>query len=52
MFDPFVSERVETNSLEATMWLEAPESTMYDEDGEIVSFKAWHLLTSFVYGSS
>ena len=40
MFIPFVSERVEKDSLEATMWLEAPESIMYVEDGDIVAFKA------------
>ena len=40
MFDHFVSERVEKDSLEATMWLEVPESIMYAEDGEIVDFKS------------
>ena len=40
MLGPFDSERVEKDSLEATMWLEAPKSIMYATDGEIVAFKA------------
>ena len=34
------------------MWLEAPESIMYVEDGERFSSKAWHLLTLSVGDSS
>ena len=46
------SERVEKDYLEETMWLEAPESIMYVEDGERVAFKAWHLSASSVDTSS
>ena len=52
MLGPFDSERVDKDYLEETMWLEALEYIMYAEDEEIVSFKAWHLLVSFVCGSS
>ena len=33
-FGLFFSERLEKDSLEATMWLEPPEFIMYAEDGE------------------
>ena len=52
MFGPFVSEKAKKDYLEAIMWLEAPESIMYDEDVDIVSFKAWNLSVSFVSGPS
>ena len=40
MLGSFVSERVEKDYLEETMWLEAPEYIVYVEDGEIFSFKS------------